>query len=223
MIGEQVMVPRARSLPEQVAEWLSEEILREELAPGERITETAIAERFGVSRGPVRDALKLLEQDGLVRIFPRRGVIVSGLDVHEISEIFMIRAVLGGLAARLMVETAPPDVLGEFARRARSIESLVDDRDRFFEEASALSDLMGAWGGGGQLARLMKSLRKQVQRARFHAFGERKIRKLTADLFDEVADAIESGNPETARTVVERMGERLRKAIVDFLHSQESE
>jgi len=209
--------PKALSLPEQIAGWLSEEILREELAPGERITETAVAERFGVSRGPVRDAFKLLEQDGLVTILPRRGVIVTQLDAHEIDEIFLIRAVLGGLAARLMVETAPQEVIEECVRRARNIGRLAGDRDRFFEESTALSDLLSAWGGEGRLAKLMHSLRKQVQRTRYHAFGERTTRELTAGLFREVADAVESGDPENARWVVERMGDQLRKTIVESL------
>jgi DNA-binding GntR family transcriptional regulator len=201
-------------LPDQVAEWLAEEILREELAPGERITETVVAQRFGVSRGPVRDAFKLLEQQGLVSIQPRRGARVTDLDVQEVDEIFLLRAVLGGLAARMMVETAPDEVISDFIRRARGIHALVGSRDRFYEESSALSDLITAYGGGGKLAQLMRSLQTSIQRVRYHAFGDRKAREETAELFREVAEAFESGDPENVRRVVERMGEQLRRGIV---------
>jgi len=213
--------PRARSLPEQIAEWLSAEILREELAPGQRITETAIAERFGVSRGPVRDAFKLLEHRGLVSIQPRRGASVTELDVKEVDEIFLIRAVLGGLAARMMAETAPDEVIADFIRRARAISDLVDSREKFYEESSALSDLITAYGGQeGKLADLMRSLQGSVQRVRFHAFGDREAREETAYLFREVAEAFEAGDPATVRSVVERMGEELRRAVVDSIEKQ---
>jgi len=212
--------PRARSLPEQIAGWLSEEILREELAPGERITETAVAERFGVSRGPVRDAFKLLEHRGLVSIQPRRGARVTELDVKEIDEIFLIRAVLGGLAARMMIETAPEEVIADFIRRARAISDLVGSRERFYEESSAISDLITAYGGGGKLADLMRSLQGSVQRVRFHAFGDRTAREETAFLFREVAEAFEAGDPATVRSVVERMGEELRRAVVESIEKQ---
>jgi DNA-binding GntR family transcriptional regulator len=212
--------PRARSLPEQIAEWLSEEILREELAPGERITEIAVAERFGVSRGPVRDAFKLLEHRGLVSIQPRRGARVTELDVKEVDEIFLIRAVLGGLAAKMMFETAPDEVVAEFVGRARSIHRLVGSREKFYDESSSLSDLITAYGGEGKLADLMRSLQGSVQRVRFHAFGDRAAREVTAHLFREVADAFEAGDPDTVRSVVERMGEELRRAVVDSIRTQ---
>jgi DNA-binding GntR family transcriptional regulator len=215
--------PRARSLPDQIAEWLSDEILREELAPGERITETAVAERFGVSRGPVRDAFKLLEQDGLVTILPRRGVVVTRLDEHDIAEIFQIRAVLGGLAAKLMVENAPRDLIEEYVRRARNIRRMVGDRDRFFKESSVLADLIAPYGGNRRLSALITSLYKPVQRSRYHAFGDRRTRELTADLFQEVADAFSSGDPEQVRWVVERATQRLKDVIIASLATTKTE
>jgi DNA-binding GntR family transcriptional regulator len=212
--GSESEPPRARSLPEQIAEWLSEEILREELAPGERITEMAVAERFGVSRGPVRDAFKLLELQGLVSIQPRRGARVTELNAQEVDEIFLIRAVLGGLAARMMMEKAPEAVISDFIHRARKIRELVPNREKFYQESSALSDVMTAYGGEGRLAELMRSLQKSVQRVRYHTFGDRKAREETAELFREVAGAFETGDPEKVRWVVERMGEELRRRIV---------
>ena len=68
--------------------------------PGQRIMEQALAAEFGVSRGPVRDALRLLEKDGLVTILPRRGAQVTKLTIQEVREIFDIRVALNGLRDR---------------------------------------------------------------------------------------------------------------------------
>ena len=93
------------SLPEQIAEAVSERILSGEYPPGARITEQAVSDEFGVSRGPIREALRLVEKDGLVTILPRRGAQVTNLSIEEVREIFDIRASLNGLRDRLIAES----------------------------------------------------------------------------------------------------------------------
>src|SRR5687768_12783860 len=80
------------SLPEQIAARLSERIVSGACRPGQRIMEQALAAEFTVSRGPVREALRILERDGLVTILPRRGALVTDLSISEVKEIFDIRA-----------------------------------------------------------------------------------------------------------------------------------
>jgi DNA-binding GntR family transcriptional regulator len=74
------------SLPEQIASRLSERIVSGAYEPGQRIMEQALAQEFAVSRGPVREALRILERDGLVTILPRRGAIVTDLSVDEVKK-----------------------------------------------------------------------------------------------------------------------------------------
>lgn len=92
------------SLPEQIAGKLSERIVSGAYAPGQRIMEQALAGEFTVSRGPIREALRMLERDGLVTILPRRGAIVTDLSIEEVKEIFDVRAMLNGLRDRLVAE-----------------------------------------------------------------------------------------------------------------------
>src|SRR5437762_768555 len=92
------------SLPDQIAARLSERIVSGAYLPGQRIMEQALAAEFAVSRGPVREALRILERDGLVTILPRRGALVSDLSISEVKEIFDIRAMLNGLRDRLIAE-----------------------------------------------------------------------------------------------------------------------
>jgi DNA-binding GntR family transcriptional regulator len=86
---------------EFVAHRLREAILVGQLKPGDRLDQNEIAELLGVSRSPVREALRTLAAEGLVDVFPHRGAAVAELSVDELEEIFLIRRTLEGMAARL--------------------------------------------------------------------------------------------------------------------------
>lgn len=81
-------------------------ILSGAIAPGDRLRETALADEMGLSRTPVREAMRRLEQDGLVEHVPHRGAIVRTLDPQQVTELYLIREVLEGTAARLAAQQA---------------------------------------------------------------------------------------------------------------------
>jgi DNA-binding GntR family transcriptional regulator len=92
-------VPRTRE--EFVADRLRAAILRGDLKPGERLDENAIATLLGVSRTPVRSALRALAAESLIELHPHRGAIVTELTSDELEEIYLVREILEGMAARL--------------------------------------------------------------------------------------------------------------------------
>ena len=129
--------PLTHSLAEQIAARLSDRIVAGGYTPGQRIMEQALAEEFSVSRGPVREALRLLEKDGLVTILPRRGAQVTRLSIDEVKEIFDVRAMLNGLRDRLVAESpdrqallpqieAEVDALTRYARDTRHADVYID-------------------------------------------------------------------------------------------------
>ena len=126
--------PLTQSLPEQIAAKLSERIVSGALAPGDRIMEQALAAEFGVSRGPVREALRLAEKEGLVTIPARRGAQVTKLSIDEVREIFDVRAVLNGLRDRLIAEDP------ERTRVLPALESEVARLGRYARDAAAGED-----------------------------------------------------------------------------------
>jgi DNA-binding GntR family transcriptional regulator len=122
------------SLPQQIARVIAGEIVERELSHGERLPELDLAARFGTSRAPIREALYILAQEGLVERTPRRGAVVRRFDTREIEELYQVRALLESLALEY-VFNEPDD-----AQRTALLSALE------------------------QIVRTMKSARKEVKR-----------------------------------------------------------
>lgn len=142
-------------------------IIDGDFAPGERLVETELAERFEVSRGPIRDALAELERSGLVELRPRKGSFVRSLSAADIAEIYSLRTALESLALRIAVDLgadtatmrANLDAL-DAAHRAddqRSIGEADMALHRSFIEASGHRRLREAWEALADQTLLMMS------------------------------------------------------------------
>jgi DNA-binding GntR family transcriptional regulator len=122
-------------LPEQIAEVLADEIIERKLSPGSRLPEPALAERFGTSRAPIREALYLLDQAGLVERTPRRGTVVKTYSRREIEELYQVRITLERLALERICEE--PDMveacLATLDPIIREMETAQDDPLRYRE------------------------------------------------------------------------------------------
>ena len=123
------VVPRAqrRVLRHDVLDNLRAGILNGQLAPGTRLLEIDVSQRLGVSRGPVREAIRQLEQEGLVEFFPHRGAVVVGIGEDEVGPIYDVRAVLEARAFARAARSATPADLAELSSL---IDAMVDSLDR---------------------------------------------------------------------------------------------
>ena len=92
-------------------------IINQVLRPGERLMETQLADELGVSRTPVREAIRKLELEGLVVMVPRRGAYVAGISMRDIHEVFQVRGALEALAASLAAERITAEELEEMERQ----------------------------------------------------------------------------------------------------------
>lgn len=121
------------SLVRMAAETIREMVLGGELRPGDRLVEERLTEELGISRPPLREALRLLEQEGLLLSMPRRGVIVTPLSAQDVYEIFTLRTAYERMAIDLGVPCQDPELL---ARCHRAIGAMVgaaeaEDRSQF--------------------------------------------------------------------------------------------
>lgn len=121
------------SLVRMAADTIREMVLGGELRPGDRLVEERLTEELGISRPPLREALRLLEQEGLLLSMPRRGVIVTPLSAQDVYEIFTLRTTYERMAIELGVPCKDPELL---ARCHRAINAMVhaakaEDRGQF--------------------------------------------------------------------------------------------
>jgi DNA-binding GntR family transcriptional regulator len=108
------------------------EIRQGQLRPGDRLTETELAERLGISRTPVREAIRLLESDGLVDHQPRAGARIRRLDLAEVTELYEMRAVLEGTAARFAARAAYDSELAELDAINADMAAAAGDPERLY-------------------------------------------------------------------------------------------
>jgi len=150
-------------------------------APGERLSEEAVALEFGTSRGPVREALSLLEREDLVALTPRRGARVVELDAAEVGAMFEVRAVLFALAVEGFVHRATDADLAELDRQ---VEPLTDDDARrmsaaeFIAHTQKASQFIHDRCGNPRVRRIITQMNRQAHRhyaAMAHASPERRV------------------------------------------------
>jgi len=202
-----------RSLPDQIAQWLIAEISEERLAPGQRITEQFVAEQCHVSRGPVRDAFRSVEKLGLIRLLPRRGAVVSPLDLNELKELFDIRAALTRVAVCRVIEQASDEQLENLISSARNLQSLVEDEQQFFAASNVISAEFFDLANSKKLGELMAPLQMQIMRYRHHGFSSPGARKASAKGFAKIAEAMMTRNKGQAAEVVESMTSKLQAEV----------
>ena len=130
--------PLTPTLPLQIAERIGTGIVEEYFLPGERLKETSLAQSFGVSRATIREALRLLENRGLVSIYSQRGAYVAKLSRKELEDMFEIRAVLLGLASRRVALSCTPEIKRKLMDGLRALEAARDDGTAYARGSAAL-------------------------------------------------------------------------------------
>ena len=102
-------------------------ILKGELKPGERLMEIQLAQRLGVSRTPVREAIRKLELEGLVNMMPRRGAVVAEITLQDLEDVLEVRAVLEELAVQKACENITEDQLRDLKKAANDFKRSLED------------------------------------------------------------------------------------------------
>jgi DNA-binding GntR family transcriptional regulator len=158
----------APALYEQVAERLRARIYAHELAPGAWIDEQSLADEFGISRTPMREALKVLAAEGLVELRPRRGCYVAELSERDLDEIFPVLALLEG---RVAEEATRRLASADFSRleqihAALERHAAANDADKFFEANQAFHSALQELAGNRWLSQLIDDTRKFLKLTR---------------------------------------------------------
>ncbi|MCC6176951.1 MAG: GntR family transcriptional regulator [Chloroflexi bacterium] len=196
-----------RALSRRIVEQLKRVIIAGELRPGARVLETDLAEQLGVSRGPVREAFRQLEQEGLLVSYPHRGTFVAAVPDDEIEEVYALRAHLEAYAARRVVDERHDEaasVLQQLvdgmreASEAGDLPALADQDLQFHDTLLALSGYDG-------LRRIWRSMDGLVRARTYAAMSRPDLAGLiaaTAEVHQPIVDAIRTGDADEAAAAV---------------------
>jgi len=198
---------------------LEQEILSGKLRPGDRLDEVELAERFGVSRTPVRQALHALAAGGLLDIKTRQGACVSSLSIAMLLEMFQMMAELEGLCASFAARRARP----EQRRQLKEIhERLVktfeeDDPEHFYEVNREFHEAIYAAANSEFIADQTLALRNRVSPYRRYVTYQPGRMAATLGEHAEVLDAILAANPNAAQQAMRSHVNLLGDNLTDFI------
>lgn len=194
------------SLGGKVFQQLKNSILAGEFENGAELREIALAKKLGVSRTPVREALRQLEQEGLVEIYPNRGAYVKGITYKDVEDIFRIRARLEGLCAEMAVSSITQEqldkldeiiLLSKFYEEKKDMEHLLNMDSQFHE-------VLFESCGSKMLEHQLKDYHQYVQKARLRSLKRQERAKKSTHEHEEILQAIKEKNAQKADELATR-------------------
>ena len=195
-----IAILQNHSLTMLVQRELERMVLEGELATGEKLNELALASTLGVSRGPVREALRALAETGLVRLEKNRGVFVREVSVAEADEIFEVRAALDRLAGRKLAATILPAQLAELhAIVGRMHDTVAAGNAEGYHAANLrFHDALIEFAGNAKLIQMYRRLVNELNLFRRHTLADpRRLRQSTLE-HQEILALIARGDAEAA-------------------------
>ncbi len=204
----------AGPLRDQVRQALQARIGEGRLRPGDRIFEQDLAVEFGVSRVPVREAIRMLQSEGLVEVMPRRrGVFVRSLDRRQVEELFDVREALEGLAARLAARDGPSEAVGRLGRQASLAREAWSegDTDAMSRANAEFHEQLVALAGNELLGSILEPLHGRLR----WLFRLNEEPDRVCDEHEQLHAAIAAGDADRAVRVAEQHVRSSRQMVLD--------
>ena len=219
------------SLPEQLALSLGREIVAGRYVEGQRLIETELADHFAVSRGPVRDALRLLERRRCITLEPRKGAYVRTISLDAIADIFNVRSALFATAARFTAQLCAGQQLLALTQHVQAVQMLANDpdtaADQFLNAVVQMRQVMVMGSGSDLIAELLSDLDQHTvwssQWAMPDHFQTRETRQRDSRHVMIAFEAIQLGDGVMADRSVRRMIEYNRDTVIGALASTRNE
>ena len=210
-----IAVLQTNSLPTLVQRDLEQRILAGTFPAGSKLNEAVIADLLGVSRGPVREAFRALEESGLVRLEKNRGVFVRQIAVEEADEIYELRAVLDEHAGRRVAQkAAPADLRGLRALVDRMDRAVArDDVDTYLAANLEFHDTLVALAGNGKLLATYRRLVNELHLYRRATLAQAGTLPLSVREHHEILDLIAGGQSAAAGSALYNHAMRSRERM----------
>ncbi len=206
---------RHKPLRELVYEEIKNKILRGDIPPGTRMMEEEIAENIGVSRTPIREAIRQLEKEGLVTLKPRKGAYVSDIIKKDMIEILEVRENMEGLAAAFAAERMTPEAIRELEVVSEKFKVAVmqGNTEDMIKYDTDFHHKVVQGANNKILTKMVEQLQEMVLRFRYLHYDNFKRAELMIEEHKEILEALKSRNVEAASNAAFIHIERLRDMV----------
>lgn len=222
---EPIQLDSYRPLRDLVFENLREAITSGQLAPGQRLMELQLADDLGVSRTPVREAIRKLELEGLVIMVPRKGAYVAELSIKDMVEVFEMRAALDGLAASLAAKRITEEEIECLERLLVEIRDHIqrEDLEACIQADTTFHEHLYKASRNTRLAQTIGNLREQIQIFRTTSLGRPGRMSLALDEHRQILEAISQRNSRQAQKLAYQHIERAEAAFIHGFKQMQKE
>ena len=209
-------------LREVVFNTLRRAILKGELKPGERLMEIALAERLGVSRTPIREAMRKLEQEGLVVMVPRRGAQVANITEKDLNDVLDVRMALENMAIEKACQYMTGEEMDSLREAVENFENMIEEGN-LIELAEAdvkFHEIIYKAANNKRLNQVLNNLREQIYRYRMEYLKEEDMRKVLVKEHEEIYQSIRNRDVKRAQEISFHHVENQRKAIICTIRAE---
>lgn len=200
-------------------------ILKGELKPGERLMEIALAERLGVSRTPIREAMRKLELEGLVVMIPRRGAQVANITEKDLNDVLEVRLALEKMAIEKACQLITEKELEELENAAKEFEKAIDEENvvKLAEMDVVFHDIIYRASGNVRLNQVLNNLREQIYRYRVEYLKDEETRDDLTKEHEMICNALKERDVVKATEITFRHIENQRQAIISTIAAESAE
>jgi len=213
-------VSPSQTLADKVFAQLEEAIIEGEIPAGTRLIETELAEKFGVSRPPVREAIQRLGANGLVKIVPHKCAVVALPDIEEVKEIYAAKRLIEGFSAREAAGRLSSKETTQLKSLIRKMETHIkrQEGDKYIRVAEQFHDLVNRAAGNKVTYGIYQKLSKQTlwHRINFLSFPGRL--KCSLSEHKEILDALVQGNQDLAESLIKEHIGHSKKILLERLN-----
>ena len=211
-----------QSLGGQIFNRIRDDILSGNYAPGEELKEATLGKQLGVSRTPVREAMRKLELEGLVVMIPRRGAQVANITEKDLNDVLEVRMALENLSIENACKKMTEEQLAELKKAAKVFEATMEEGNlvKLAEADVAFHEVIYQSSDNRRLNQVLNNLREQIYRYRVEYLKEEETRKLLVKEHDEIYEAIRNRDVKTAQEISYQHIENQREAIVRSIREE---
>lgn len=203
------IVEKHLTLREKILENIRDAIISGSLKAGSRVSEPELAERYGISRTPIREAFRQLESEGYLTVIPRRGAVVREFSLKDVEEFYAIKSILEGYAARMACEKLTEKELAKLQTINNRLVELASHNDikNFFKIHSDFHDLFIRAADNEKLRELIDSLVNRFQRLRLMSLSVPGRMKISIQEHEKIIEAFRRKDAAAAERLVRKNAE----------------